>query len=128
MTYTLTVTNNGPSDATGVAIEDLLPSEVSYDTGTASDGGTLVSDKLVWSGLTIPAGTNKALTYDVTADNVGAEIKNIAEVALANEQDADSTPNNDNGDQSEDDEAAASITTTVANPSIRTDQDGQLER
>jgi len=129
VTYTLTVTNNGPSDATGVAIEDVLPSEVSYDTGTASDGGTLVSGKLLWSGLTIPAGTNKALTYDVTADSVGAEIKNIAQVTLANEQDADSTPNNDNGDQSEDDEAAASITTTstfVANPSIALTKTGTL--
>src|SRR3989344_5688512 len=36
--------------------------------------------------------------------------KNVTEVTAANEPDIDSTPNNDNGDQSEDDEDNAVVT------------------
>ena len=40
-------------------------------------------------------------------------IKNIAEITSANEQDSDSTPNNDDGDQSEDDEDSATVTPVI---------------
>lgn len=38
LTYTLTVINNGPDDATGVVVSDLLPAEVSYVSATPSQG------------------------------------------------------------------------------------------
>jgi hypothetical protein len=44
------------------------------------------------------------------------EYTNVAQVTAANEADPDSEPNNDDGDQSEDDEDAASV--TVADPSF----------
>ena len=129
VSYVLTLNNRGPSDATGVSVEDVLPPQVSYDPGTASDSGVLVADKLVWSGLNIPAGNAKVLTYDVSANTVGSEIKNTAQVTLANEQDTDSSPGNDDGDQSEDDEASATITITptfVPSPSISLGKTGTL--
>jgi uncharacterized repeat protein (TIGR01451 family) len=42
LTYTLTSTNNGPSNATGVTVVDTLPAGVSYVSGTSSQGS--VSD------------------------------------------------------------------------------------
>jgi uncharacterized repeat protein (TIGR01451 family) len=43
LTYELTVTNNGPSDAVGVVVEDSLPAEVTFQSATISNGsGTCV--------------------------------------------------------------------------------------
>ncbi len=36
--YTVTITNNGPDDATGIEVEDVLPAEVTYVSDVASQG------------------------------------------------------------------------------------------
>ncbi|NWG14601.1 MAG: DUF11 domain-containing protein [Acidobacteria bacterium] len=39
VTFTITITNNGPGSATGIQVADLLPSGYTFDSSTASQGG-----------------------------------------------------------------------------------------
>ena len=108
--FTLTVTNNGSDDASGVVVQDLLPSGFTYLTD--SEVGNLDSYNAntgVWTVGAVTSGGSVSITIEATVNGSGV-YKNIAEVSAANETDIDSTPNNDDGDQSEDDEASALVT------------------
>lgn len=66
--YTLTVTNNDPTEAaTGVSLIDLLPAGVGFDSDLASQG-TYSSGTGVWLVGTIPAGNSATLELTVTVD------------------------------------------------------------
>src|SRR2546430_1726752 len=58
ITYTLTVTNNGPSDATGVSLSDAIPAGTSFVS--ASGGGTLTTGVVGWNLTTITSGSIKS--------------------------------------------------------------------
>ena len=95
--FTMTVTNAGPDDATGVAISETLPSGYtlqSHDGGSAWDGS-------LWDIGDLPSGASAALHITATV-NASGVYTNVAQVAAANEQDADSTPGNN--DPTEDDQ------------------------
>jgi uncharacterized repeat protein (TIGR01451 family) len=70
LTYTLTVTNNGPSTATGVTISDPFPSG---ETFVSSTGGTFNSnsDTLTDAVGTLAVGASQTITVTVT---VGASV------------------------------------------------------
>ncbi|MHC0448457.1 DUF11 domain-containing protein, partial [Flavobacterium sp. 3-218] len=104
--FTLQIGNEGPAEATGVSIEDVMP--VGYkNISNISNGGILSLSSIKWTGLTVPIG-GITLTYSaVVGDPHGlqhTDYVNIAQVTASNQFDPDSTPNNDKGDQSEDDE------------------------
>ncbi|WP_136466963.1 PKD domain-containing protein [Flagellimonas onchidii] len=111
VTFTINLSNIGAVVATGVSIENLVPAGFETIIGI-NNGGTynFGSRTITWTGLTIPVGTNTTiLTFNATVQTpAGAlgEFTHIAEVTFANQFDSDSTPNNDDGDQSEDDEDA----------------------
>ncbi len=65
LTYTLVVSNQGPSDASGVVVTDTLPGEVVYSTANPSPDGT---DPLVWDLGSLAAGTSQTLTVVVSVD------------------------------------------------------------
>src|SRR5207253_1018425 len=48
VTFTLTLTNNGPDAAAGIAVTDLLPAGLTYASATPSQG-SYVSGSGVWS-------------------------------------------------------------------------------
>ncbi|MDQ6531411.1 gliding motility-associated C-terminal domain-containing protein [Flavobacterium sp. LHD-85] len=106
VTFTLQLNNDGPSTATGVAVEDLIPLGFK-NISNINNGGIFSKDIIKWVDLTVPVG-GITLTYQATVANpLGLESTdyvNIAQVTASNQFDPDSTPNNDNGDQSEDDE------------------------
>jgi uncharacterized repeat protein (TIGR01451 family) len=79
LTYTLVVTNSGPNDATSVTVTDTLPTELGYDSGTAS-GGCIETDGVVVCDLEAIGypGTGSA-TIVVTPNAIG-DHSNDAEV------------------------------------------------
>ena len=105
--FTISLVNQGPSDATGVAVADLLPSGFSFVSSTPSVG-TYDNASGVWTIGDFAATATASLVLEATVLASG-DYTNTAQVSAANETDVDSTPNNDDGDQSEDDEDSASV-------------------
>ena len=105
ITYSITLSNEGPADATGVEVHDQLPGEVSF-LSSATSTGTYSSGSGIWNVGNLAAGAIAKLDISVTVEAEGT-FKNIAQVSAADQPDVDSDPNNDDGDQSEDDESAA---------------------
>jgi len=103
--FELIVTNTSAYDATSIVIKDSLPSCVTYDFSYTADIGTLnySLDVLEWSIPSIASSQTYKIRFDAKVTDI-SDCLNTAEVLSADQQDIDSNPNNDDGDQSEDDE------------------------
>ncbi|MEO0532889.1 MAG: gliding motility-associated C-terminal domain-containing protein, partial [Cyanobacteria bacterium P01_A01_bin.123] len=108
VTFTLTVTNDGLSDATGVVVSDVLPSGYTYIADDS--GGTYSSATGLWNIGTILGGANAVLNLTVQVNSTG-DYSNVAEVIASIERDPDSTPGNNI--LSEDDQDEQSVTPRV---------------
>ena len=95
VTYTLTLTNNGPGAATGVKASDQLPSGVAFVK--AQGDGSYDPDSGVWdlSGLTLATGDVKTLTVTVaiTGEGAGTLITNVAKITHQDQAGDDPTNN-----------------------------------
>lgn len=67
VSYTITVTNNGPADASGVELADQLPSGVTYVSHSASQG-TYTQGTGIWDVGNLQNAGNATLTINVTID------------------------------------------------------------
>jgi uncharacterized repeat protein (TIGR01451 family) len=115
--YTVTVTNAGPSPASEVVVSDALPAGAMFVS--ASDGGTHDAGVVTWSLARLDSGEVTNFTVTVTAPANGMMINIAASAATT----ADLVPSNNNG--SADDAQVlttitpvADIATTVTGPSI----------
>lgn len=111
VTFTLTINNAGTSDATGVALSDVVPA--GYTIMTINNAGTQNGNTIDWSGLSVasPGSTAVSFTAMVNAPTGSVnEYKNVAQITSSDQLDPNSTPHNDDGDQSEDDEDSTSVT------------------
>ena len=95
LVYTLTVSNAGPDAATGVTLVDTLPTSVTFNGATPSQGtGCSLSGRVVTCDLgNIASGATAAVTISVTPTVAGTIVNNVA--VSGNEADADTTNNND---------------------------------
>lgn len=121
VTFTVNLSNLGDVSASGVSIENLVPPGYGSITGI-SNGGTFSFGTITWTGLNVPLGTNSTvLTFNAivqTPTGALGEFTHIAEVTASNQFDVDSTPNNDTGNQSEDDEDAVTAAPVQADLSL----------
>ena len=90
--FTLTVTNDGPSNATNITVVDTVPNGFS-GISSISSGGVAVGNVITWSGLNLNNGASIDLTFTVTVDASGV-YNNLAEITAVDQTDSDSTPNN----------------------------------
>ena len=106
--FTLTATNGGPADASGVVVTDLLPSGLTYlsDDG----GGTYVPASGAWTIGALAHGASATLHLRARVD-ASSPITNVAEVTASSSPDPDSTPGN--GVPAEDDRASVTLSPTL---------------
>ena len=95
VTYTLTLTNNGPGVATGVTALDKLPAGVAFVS--AQGDGSYDSATGVWdlSDATLAKGDVKtiAITVDITGEGAGTLVTNVARITHQDQAGDDPTNN-----------------------------------
>lgn len=124
--FEIAVGNDGPVDATGVEVTDLLPSGLEHDSHAPSQGA-YDPDTGVWSVGTVAAGDSATLSV-VARLTATTEVTNVAQVTASDQPDPDSTPaNNDPG---EDDHDSATVSADAGSIGDRVwddlDADGTL--
>uniref|UniRef100_UPI00260520D9 T9SS type B sorting domain-containing protein n=1 Tax=uncultured Polaribacter sp. TaxID=174711 RepID=UPI00260520D9 len=106
LTFEIRVYNDGPTDATGVQVSELIPSGYKYEN-YSSTIGTYDPSTGLWNIGKVEVSNTAVLLVDVTVLENGV-YQNCAEIIAANEDDKDSTPAN--GVATEDDYDCASVT------------------
>ena len=98
LTYTLSVSNNGPSPATGVTVVDTLPAGVSYQSSSASQGTVSQSGNTVTANVgSLASGGSATVTIVVTVNpDTRGTLTNEATVS-GNE--TDTNPGNNSDDE-----------------------------
>ncbi len=81
LTYTLIVTNNGPSDASGVSVIDNLPAGTVFQSATTLTGSAShTSGNVTWDIGSLGIGASANLTIIVTAPTIAGTYTNNASV------------------------------------------------
>ena len=75
VTFTLTVTNNGPNNATGVVVNDFLPTGLTYVSDDG--GGAYNSGTGLWTVGALANGASATLHIVATADST-EPLENLA--------------------------------------------------
>ena len=112
--FVITVSNAGPSTATGVNVSDALPFGLSFTSSVPSQGN-YDSVGGIWNVGSIVGGGAATLTINARVDSAGSAT-NTAQVVSADQGDVDSTPNNN--EPGEDDQASVTVVTSVADLSV----------
>ncbi len=107
ITYTISVTNNGPSTATNVVVTDNLP--VSLVFSNASSGGVFSNGVVTWPGINLANGGFTNYTLIATAPSSGSFTNRVSGTSDTPDPD----PSNNNGSS-----AAGQVTTTAVTPTF----------
>jgi uncharacterized repeat protein (TIGR01451 family) len=108
VTYTVTVTNNGPDPATSVAVTDNLPAETTFVSCASTGGGVCGgsgNNRTVTFPL-LPSGQSQTITFVANVDCSVGDGTLISNTATVSSSTPDPDPNND----------SSTATTTASNP------------
>ena len=84
-TYTITVTNNGPSTVTSFTMIDVIPAQLLNATFGTPSSGTYNNNTGVWSGLSLGTGNSVTITLGgIIAPAATGSITNAVSVAAPN--------------------------------------------
>ena len=113
VTFNVTIVNNGPSQATGVTVDDLLPGGYSYVSDSTSTGG-YNSGTGIWTVGTLNPSVPETLTITATVNAPPGDYDNVA--GVTGDQ-PDPVPGNDSDSASVTpvDDADLAVTKTVDN-------------
>ncbi|MCP3937732.1 MAG: DUF2341 domain-containing protein, partial [Actinomycetia bacterium] len=91
ITYTVTVTNNGPAQATGVGLDDVLPAGLTVGAVTPSAGTSWTAP--TWTVGTLSNGASATLDIQATVDagTSGSTITNTVTNVTLDQTDSDAT-------------------------------------
>jgi len=90
ITFTITLKNDGPEDASGVSVEDVI--QDGFSIVNISSGGSAIGNTISWENLSIPAGNEIVLTVTVEVLALG-NYTHQAEINTSDNVDVDSDPN-----------------------------------
>jgi uncharacterized repeat protein (TIGR01451 family) len=114
ISYTIRVTNSGPSAATNVEIKDIIPTGLNYSTSTGGDLNAFASNTVTASFNNIPSGSTVQFTISAIVTATSGTVVNRAEVTKSDQADPDSTPGS--GADEDDDDSVTITVTTGCNP------------
>ncbi|MEM7030813.1 MAG: reprolysin-like metallopeptidase, partial [Chloroflexota bacterium] len=84
LTYTITVFNNGFDTAKNIVIRDVVPPQTTYIDGSATDGGIISGNIVIWqTNGDLAFGASLTRTFAVTATQAGV-ITNVASISATN--------------------------------------------
>ena len=126
VTFSIEVSNDGPNDATGIAVEDVVPNGFTGITAV-SNGGSVDGSTITWTGIDVAVGASVVLTFDVEvlAPTEGVDFNNIAEVTALDQNDIDSEE--DNGADTDGDGLIGSEDSNPNDPGIDPDDEDDAD-
>jgi uncharacterized repeat protein (TIGR01451 family) len=114
VTYLVTLTNLGPDAATNVQVTDLLPSGLSFQSATVSQG-TYSSSTGFWNVGTVTAGGSQTLQIVALVVSTSPQT-NTASITHADQFDPNTANNTASATESPQQMADLALSKTVANP------------
>ena len=115
ITFTVTLSNAGPDEATNIQVADAIPAGLSDVEVMPGGGSTYIAG--TWSISSLAANASITLTIAGRTDSTSA-ISNTAEVIAVDQSDPDSTPNNNDAEEDDQDSATATPATAAADLSL----------
>lgn len=114
VSYSLTIRNAGPDDATGISWQNRLPANMSFFSGDANvvNSGTAVSG----SNLSLASGQSATFAYQLLPTQGGTFV-NAAQIMTSSLLDPDSQPGSGTGD-GQDDAASVDVRTSAGTSTV----------
>jgi uncharacterized repeat protein (TIGR01451 family) len=117
VTFSVTVSNSGPDDATGIVVSDILPAGLSFVSANPNQGD-YISATGRWTVGSLAVDSSTTLQIVARVDSVGAKT-NVAQIIASDRFDPDSTPGNNVA--AEDDQDSVVVTPQLIDLSLTKD-------